>query len=253
VTIVGKLNDHFRVLWEKAGYASNYGSAAVVPPPGPEWRRLYHLCPAEFAISNVVFNRVKISLFGELNDPFELLAYYRGGENHAILGHKRKVEQSTGLLCFSADWTNPVLWSHYAAKHRGICLGFDVDRNLPKIVNYRASRLGLKDDSPIMTVDSELAKLLLLTKFKSWEYENEWRVSCDLSSAAKEGNLCFYELGDRIRLAEVIVGSLCDISFEKVRDLVEMQHPEVNTIKARLALNSFNTVPDEDTVVFREL
>jgi hypothetical protein len=40
------------------------------------------------------------------------------------------------MLCFSRDWHNPVQWSHYADKHRGICLGFDVPDSLLVPVQY---------------------------------------------------------------------------------------------------------------------
>jgi hypothetical protein len=40
------------------------------------------------------------------------------------------VNASQGLLCFGADWSSSVMWSHYADKHKGICLGFDVRRSL---------------------------------------------------------------------------------------------------------------------------
>jgi len=30
-----------------------------------------------------------------------------------------------GLLSFSESWKSPVLWSDYAAGHKGICLGFE--------------------------------------------------------------------------------------------------------------------------------
>jgi len=40
---------------------------------------------------------------------------------------KERLIGKLGLLCFSRNWHNPVLWSHYADKHRGICPGFDAD------------------------------------------------------------------------------------------------------------------------------
>ena len=41
----------------------------------------------------------------------------------------------------SRSWHNPVQWSHYASKHTGICLGFDVpDEHLGE-VTYSRTRL----------------------------------------------------------------------------------------------------------------
>ena len=68
------LNNHLRALWRERGYPDGMGSAAVVPPPPKGIRRLYHLTSAEYAISNIVFNRLKVARFSDLNDPFELSA-----------------------------------------------------------------------------------------------------------------------------------------------------------------------------------
>ena len=46
-----------------------------------------------------------------------------------------------GVLCFSRGWHNPLLWSHYGDKHRGVCLGFDVPNAHIVHVSYNSSRL----------------------------------------------------------------------------------------------------------------
>ena len=53
------------------------------------------------------------------------------------LRDKDKLDSENGILCFSEDWTDPVLWTHYGAKHRGICLGFDVKDGFAKKIVYR--------------------------------------------------------------------------------------------------------------------
>lgn len=67
-------DEKLREQWVRANYPSNMGSACVVPPPPPNPRRVYHLTAAEFAISDIVYGRLKISRFSDLNDPFELMA-----------------------------------------------------------------------------------------------------------------------------------------------------------------------------------
>ncbi|UGX93384.1 DUF2971 domain-containing protein [Bradyrhizobium barranii subsp. barranii] len=254
------MNRHYRPLWARAGYGSKehpggkYGSAAVVPPPSAEWFRAYHLCPAEYAISNIVFSRLKVGQIRDLNDPFELLAYQRGAKNKTFLDYRKEFDEKSGLLCFSEDWTDPVLWSHYAAKHGGMCLGFDIDRRLElRKVSYRTERLGraLPTESPVpMEIDEELAGLLLTTKFSSWSYEREWRVILPLQDTVEEERLRFYPIGEHIRLAEVIIGETCSIPWEQVRAVVKKHHPDASVIKARLAHFSFNVVPEEKTVEY---
>lgn len=69
--------------------------------------------------------RIKISRFDDLNDPFELLAaQLRSKDVRKAFGALRDhMCANRGVLCFSRGWHNPLLWSHYGDKHRGICLG----------------------------------------------------------------------------------------------------------------------------------
>ena len=69
----------------------------------------------------------KISRFCDLNDPFELIPFDLSNEDQRdALIHTRKELSDVGLLCFSFKWLNPLLWAHYADKHKEICLGFDL-------------------------------------------------------------------------------------------------------------------------------
>jgi Protein of unknown function (DUF2971) len=245
------LNNHLRERWASAGYSTRMGSAAVLPPPSKGFRRLYHLTNADHAISNIVFNRLKVARFSELNDPFELFALKFSDKRRRKLvrAHKDKLDQEKGLLCFGADWTDPVLWSHYAAKHRGICLGFDVKEGLAKQVTYEEKRLADKVGSDDTTIDTKLAELLLYTKFESWRYEKEWRVLVVLADMTEEGSQYYFPLSKQVQLTEVVLGSLCSLQVDAVRGLVLRYHPDAVTFKARLAAKSFNVVPSEKTVL----
>jgi hypothetical protein len=44
------------------------------------------------------------------------------------------LNQSKGVLCFSQDWHNAMLRSHYGDKHNGMCIGFRLG---PKAVTNR--------------------------------------------------------------------------------------------------------------------
>src|SRR6476620_4751182 len=115
------LNTHLRKLWLDAGYLKGTGSAAVTPPPPAGYRRVYHLTSADHAISNIVFARLKVARLSQLNDPFEFWALRTRSKTirKVLTAHKNKLDSKKGLLCFSADWINPVLWTHYGARHTG--------------------------------------------------------------------------------------------------------------------------------------
>src|SRR5690606_10306833 len=49
-----------------------------------------------------------------------------------------------GVCCFSASFSSPLLWSHYSDQHRGLCIGYDLDRlpkPAPQQVIYGGSRI----------------------------------------------------------------------------------------------------------------
>ena len=227
------------------------GSAAAAPPPPKGFRRVYHLSSADHAISNIVFNRLKVARFSELNDPFELLALsFKGNAlGKPARAYKDKLDQEQGLLCFSADWKDPVLWSHYAAMHTGICLGFNLKETLAIDVSYEQKRISGNAGRGVTVIDDGLAHQLLSTKFKSWKYEQEIRVSVMLADMAEQGSLFFYRFGKQLELAEVILGSLCSLKVGEVRELTSLHHPNAVTFQARLALGFFGIVPKESTVL----
>jgi hypothetical protein len=102
------MNKHLCALWEQRGYPK-MGSAAVVPPPPLGFRRLYHLMSADYAITSLVFKRLKAARFSDLNDPFELLAHRSAhrSDREVFSAHKAKLNDEIGLLCFSENWVDP--------------------------------------------------------------------------------------------------------------------------------------------------
>jgi Protein of unknown function (DUF2971) len=243
---------NYRELWDRAGYGTKMGSSNVVPPPPHEWVRLYHLTSAEFATNSIALGRLKVARFSDLNDPFELLSLNFGESRVRTLinDFKNRYNEDTGLLCFSKNWTSPVLWSHYAAKHTGVCLGFDVPRELVQEVTYEDERIlaRLADNANPSVLDQALQEQLLRTKYRHWSYEEERRIVVPLASATKEGKLYFRHFDHELKLAEVILGHLCNLSLDAVRSLTRALHHHVTTFHARLAWKSFDVVPQESTV-----
>jgi Protein of unknown function (DUF2971) len=242
-----------RKLWVGAGYPKNLGSAAAALPPSVEYVRLYNLMPAAHLKSNITSQWIKVSRLSDVNDPFELLALsiMDPSVRAAVLDFKADEDSQTALLCFSEDWTSPLMWSHYADKHRGICLGFDVLRSAVKSIQYDDKRirgeLG-KYKTGTFALTDELRDVLRYTKCHEWKYEKERRHLMSLASAVPHGALHFRPLDATIRLAEVILGPLCTESLTDIRALVDHHCPGVITFKARLAWKHFKVVPYESLV-----
>ena len=146
--------------------------------------------------------------------------------------------QQYGMLCFSLDWQNPLLWSHYADRHRGLALGFDVDEQILKPVSYVETRPILKE------IDIRVAHSLRFTKYVDWQYEREVRIYAMLNDRDPESGLYFGDFGDRLVLREVIAGPPCAVAERELRDATGST-TGVEFTKARLAFKTFRVVTDQ--------
>ena len=90
--------------------------------------KAYHFLPANYGLTNLQRRHLKVATIPELNDPFELLCLDLSDPElrRAMRAWKATIGRCFGLLCFSRTWRNPVQWSHYADRHRGVCLGFEL-------------------------------------------------------------------------------------------------------------------------------
>lgn len=148
-------------------------------------------------------NTFKWELPCDENDPFEALA--KGWDEDLIkkavsdgdaevVSHmdaffkSREIQKSishiVAYVSFSERPNNILMWSHYAEKHTGVCVEFDVAalgviaKNLSR-VNY-VQKIG--DERPRIPLGDDLderyqesVREFLSTKAKEWEYEKEWR------------------------------------------------------------------------------
>ncbi|MEM6483629.1 MAG: DUF2971 domain-containing protein [Pseudomonadota bacterium] len=211
--------------------------------------RVYHLLSSNYGLDDIAKRRLKIARISDLNDPFELLAAELSDKLHRDLWRRWRNAQETrwGMLCFSKTWSNPVLWSHYGERHRGIALGFDVDDEYLIKVAYTKKRH--KIDVFALEQDGRLSEDLMLkfmqTKFEDWRYEKEVRVFANLDNKDVDTGLHFFAFDDIVKLKEVVVGPLSDVTEDDVREHLKPEDQGVRVIKARLAFNSFKVVENQ--------
>ena len=233
--------------WIALGYRKGMASATITPPPAKAFRRVYHVMQGKWALVAIDDQRLKISRFEDLNDPFELLAMNRHTQaaRKASKQFRAAVNASQGLLCFGADWSSSVMWSHYADKHKGICLGFDVRRSLLQEVKYKDSRLrlALGDTADPAALSPELQHQLTCTKAKTWSGPRRntgdssiygppcpnRRTTSSPSTTTCASQRSFSE-------------TRCPENLDAVRKRLERKHPSVIAFKARLAYRSFRVV-----------
>jgi hypothetical protein len=207
-----------------------------------EKRRVYHFLNAKYGIQNIENRRIKISTLLGVNDPFELLAH--NVSNRALRDlltiSKQMFDKEFGLLCFSKSSKSPVQWAHYAERHSGLCLGFDVDAALLGEVSYRDLRVS----DYILPVDQasqlDWVRSVLYTKYSHWSYEEEVRVFAALDN--EEKGLFFRSFDEAITLSEVQVGYNCKLSRSEVHEALGELSKTVEVFKVRPAFQTFEMV-----------
>ena len=212
--------------------------------------RVYHFVNAQFGLEDIERRRLKLALLGDLNDPFEWFAMELGDPN--LRHHFREVKhiqsESIGLLCFSKKWNNPVQWSHYADRHRGICLGFDVPCTALTAIQYVSARL--PSDWVLEETDEPAREAGMLanqvSKYSHWRYEHEVRVGARLENAVNEGGCYFQQFSDELVLSEVIVGAESKIDRSTLNTALGSLVGQVKCRKARLAFKTFRVVEQKN-------
>ncbi|WP_448246813.1 DUF2971 domain-containing protein [Thalassotalea agariperforans] len=143
---------------------------------------------------------LRASQRGVLNDPFELSPaqefidkvikeglsddFFEKAEQYSLNGNFNEI----GVISFTENYNNLLMWSHYASEHKGIVVEFDYEK-LSYYFNYKFSSKNTIERvlynrerySPLQSNVS--VKELLLTKSDDWIYEKEHRILSSLMKA----------------------------------------------------------------------
>jgi hypothetical protein len=207
--------------------------------------RAYKFLNQQYGLKSLYERRLRRTRINELNDPFELRPYdlTRPSDRWAFLSTRNKLAQRFGLLCFSADWSDPLIWAHYSDKHRGLCLGFEIPPEVgearTKKVDYISTPLSFPTDFLELDEKRKLAMVekMIYTKYRNWEYEHEIRTWTDLEEE-------FFEFCDVLRLAEVIIGAESTLPREELTRALGSLAIDVKVRKARAADNAFQILEE---------
>ncbi len=94
-----------------------------------------------------------------------------------------------GIFCLSGEWSNILLWSHYANNHKGFCIGYSFvetrDYLLSQSLKVKADYVNYQDDFPSLKpapryTSSDAFKRAFVqthTKANGWSYEKEFRIT----------------------------------------------------------------------------
>lgn len=91
----------------------------------PRMQPLYIYMKAEYLLSVLENDEIKVNVPADCNDPFEFLP--RESEDISAPD-----TSGIGMICFSEDGSSSTMWAHYADKHKGVCLEFVLPEAQPE-------------------------------------------------------------------------------------------------------------------------
>ena len=155
---------------------------------------------------------------------------------------RREIE-NTGISCFSASEYILLMWSHYASRHAGVLLKFDIEKDViafktPYLVEYpeHLPRYDFLGDS-LKRPHSGIMQHLYAMKSKDWAYEEEIRIIKWARNGPYRGLIDF----NRGALLEVIFGYKTSVTTQTQvrRLLIENGYGHVRLSQVRLKENDF--------------
>jgi len=160
------------------------------------------------------------------------------------------VSKRMGLICFSEQENDILLWSHYTDGHKGMLLEFNSSHQYFKL-NSRFSKVKYTDtrvayDPLWPDGGSELdryAEEVLCTKNSVWAYENEWRSLFPLDWCHKKiipsGVLHFTDIPPDL-VSRVVLGFRCPDELQKqVLEVKKQRGLTFSVFRAFLHPNEF--------------
>lgn len=145
-------------------------------------------------IKSILNEQLWLSHTNSFNDPVDpsIKQFKKYKEDYNYLLDSIKVG------CLTTKKDNTLMWSHYADKHRGICIEYDIgkiyekDNLIINKVNYNMPIITNKSiaDNEILEIDN-INRLIELFSLKSneWKYEKEYRILYYDKERKKDGIL----------------------------------------------------------------
>ena len=201
--------------------------------------RVYQFIDPDGGLTVLRTKRLRISRLDRLNDPFEFLGANLSKREHrrALRAMKAEIGKNRGLLCFSKSWHNPVLWGHYARKHQGLCLGFEMSRKHLRQVSYVSSRFEWPDELSLSFTEQ-----VLFSKFVHWSYEDEYRAWIALDPNEIEDGHYYFPFSEDMQLRQVLVGAESTLTRADISQALGAAPGDVEVFKVRAAFRSFSVV-----------
>lgn len=190
--------------------------------------KLFHYQPInKNTLQNLIIQKLWASDPKTYNDPFEFLMRenyritssgqieYLSPELQQVWNDIKKWSSKFGVVAFSSNDENILLWSHYTFNHEGMCLVFDVKEPFPE--NLFKVIYADYISEPEQHNEIDYLKYLV-TKNKCWHYEQEYRLifAAGAGHCDYPGQLSEIVFGCRTSSKDIqCIFKICDSMFEK--------------------------------------
>jgi len=146
----------------------------------------------------------------------------------------KEIMQFVGILSMSAIRDNLLMWSHYANKHQGVCVGFKVVPIDPFFGNcYPVIYREEYPETAISDSEIEITNTAFLTKSSDWAYEREYRIIENINGPG------LYKFPSHL-LSEIIIGCQAPIELrEKVIGMARNHPTKPQVFQAEIAPREF--------------
>jgi len=199
---------------------------------------------ADDAIQNI---RYLSTEYGDYTKDKDVEGYYQGMLTSHINQQLDKIMKNKGVLSLAGQWDSPLMWSHYADEHKGICIEYDISssvRGAPKEIDYEGNR-GISVSTLLdwifknsKSAENEIESKYFYTKANQWKYEDEWRyLNSSQGSVSAPFNVKSIYFGMRCSwsviscIVKLMDGSKSDLKFYQThvnQNSFELQRSEVD-------------------------
>lgn len=148
---------------------------------------------------------------------------------------------------------SPLMWAHYAEKHCGVCLGFEIpekpedfDNSIIRPINYEPKRLKFELANLQESEENRLSfiRALLHTKAVDWAYEREYRTMADLDDQDPTTKYFYVDFSANMVLREVLIGCRSKLLPPQVAANLRGLPASVKIYKVRAGFERFEMVRD---------
>ncbi len=209
---------------------------------------LFKYMTVDGAIDVLQNRRLRVSLPNQLNDPFEIAPGFSHMPPNVtddwIESHNTrfadKMSCAYGFFCFSKRNDILLLWSHYAAGHQGVVIGFGCQPN-KDLIDVSYAKLRPVIDGAILKEarsrehPTEIVIRSLTTKSDCWGYEQEVRCLVELDKCTYYNGHYYQSIESNLGfIHRVILGCKCpedEMTFRRIAK--QSGFPDLDVVRAR--------------------